>query len=326
MTTSTSNLTYRPFQKDDIDAFIDMIKAIRRADGEPDLVNREEVAHQIHNPLIDFERDTEVALDEGRMIGMGFAAMLPTGQAFGQETIHPDYEDEALRVHFISMGEDRIRARFDEIPEDKPIYIMRGAMDKHTDRLDLYTAHGYKEIRRFYEMKIDFDDDAIAAPDLPEGIEFRPFDKDQHAEAAWQAHQESFRDHFGYVEDTPFEQWQHRNLDRPGFDGSLWLIAWDGDEIAGVAFNSVDTGEEATGYVGILAVRRAWRKRGLGGALLRHSFRKFQERGFKHVNLGVDASSKTNAVALYENAGMYVNKCMVQTRKVLRGDEADIVD
>ena len=326
MATRNPQFTYRPFNDGDIDDFIDIIKAIRRNEGEPELVNRDEIMHQIHNPLIDFDRDTEVALHNGRMVAMGFAAMLPTGQAMGQETIHPDYEDEALRAYFVTTGEDRIRARFDEIPAEKPIYIFRGAQEKHTNRLDLYEVHGYKEIRRFYEMKIDFDDSAITVPELPDGIEFRPFEAEKHAEAVWYAHQESFRDHFGYVEDRPFDQWRHSLLDTPTFDASLWVIAWDGDEVAGVALNEVDSSEEATGHVNILGVRRAWRKRGLGGVMLRHSFRLFQERGFKHVNLGVDASSKTNAVALYENAGMYVNKCMVQKRKILRGDEADIVD
>ena len=66
--------------------------------------------------------------------------------------------------------------------------------------------------------------------------------------------------------------------------------------------------------------RRQWRKQGLGSALLTHSFALFQERGYIRAGLGVDASSLTNAVALYERAGMHVHSRYLLYRKMLRGD------
>jgi ribosomal protein S18 acetylase RimI-like enzyme len=74
----------------------------------------------------------------------------------------------------------------------------------------------------------------------------------------------------------------------------------------------------------VLAVRRPWRKRGLGYALLKQSFALFQARGFKTAGLGVDASSLTNAVALYERAGMHVKQQRLVFRKMLRGTEEDL--
>jgi ribosomal protein S18 acetylase RimI-like enzyme len=74
----------------------------------------------------------------------------------------------------------------------------------------------------------------------------------------------------------------------------------------------------------VLAVRRPWRKRGLGYALLKRSFALFQSRGFKTAALGVDGSSLTNAVALYERAGMYVQQQRIVFRKMLRGTEEDL--
>ena len=60
------------------------------------------------------------------------------------------------------------------------------------------------------------------------------------------------------------------------------------------------------GWVGVLAVRRPWRRRGLGEALLRESFALFAERGKRAAGLGVDAENTTGAVALYERVGMHV--------------------
>ena len=58
--------------------------------------------------------------------------------------------------------------------------------------------------------------------------------------------------------------------------------------------------------MGLLAVLRAYRKQGLGLALLRHSFGEFYRRGNRAVGLGVDAQNLTGALRLYEQAGMRV--------------------
>jgi ribosomal protein S18 acetylase RimI-like enzyme len=64
----------------------------------------------------------------------------------------------------------------------------------------------------------------------------------------------------------------------------------------------------------------------LGGLLLRTAFHEFQQRGFEHVGLGVDAENTTNAVALYENAGMHVHRLIIAYRKMLRGNPEDSDD
>ena len=65
-------------------------------------------------------------------------------------------------------------------------------------------------------------------------------------------------------------------------------------------------GRLEAGWVQGLAVRRPWRRRGLGLALLLHSFRELRARGREHVGLGVDGENTTGAVRLYERAGMHV--------------------
>lgn len=72
------------------------------------------------------------------------------------------------------------------------------------------------------------------------------------------------------------------------------------------------------GYVGTLGVRRAWRKRGVGLALLRHSFGEFQRRGKPRAALHVDASNLTGALRLYESAGMHVHLASDMYEKEIR--------
>lgn len=60
------------------------------------------------------------------------------------------------------------------------------------------------------------------------------------------------------------------------------------------------------GWIFGLGVRRPWRRRGLGLALLRHCLGALYDRGKRRVGLGVDAQSPTGATRLYEKAGMSV--------------------
>ena len=74
--------------------------------------------------------------------------------------------------------------------------------------------------------------------------------------------------------------------------------------------DSVDTAghgeDELIGWIGDLAVRAPWRRRGLGQALLLHSFGLFAEAGKRRAGLGVDRDNATGALALYERVGLRV--------------------
>ena len=68
----------------------------------------------------------------------------------------------------------------------------------------------------------------------------------------------------------------------------------------------------------MLGVRRAWRRQGLGEALLLRSFAAFRQRGLTRGTLGVDASSVTGATRLYERAGMRVYRDTVFLERAVR--------
>jgi mycothiol synthase len=79
--------------------------------------------------------------------------------------------------------------------------------------------------------------------------------------------------------------------------------------------------------VDTLAVRRSWRGRGLGSALLTHAFRELYGRGLRRIALNVDAENPTGATRLYERAGMRVGQQYATYGKELRaGVELAAVD
>jgi mycothiol synthase len=94
---------------------------------------------------------------------------------------------------------------------------------------------------------------------------------------------------------------------RPPFDPSLWFLAVERDEVAGVCLcRPEEDGDPNLGWVSVLGVRPGWRRRGLGLALLQQSFAEFARRGRRGVGLGVDAENTTGAVRLYRRAGMRI--------------------
>ncbi|MEO8510990.1 MAG: GNAT family N-acetyltransferase, partial [Chloroflexota bacterium] len=57
------------------------------------------------------------------------------------------------------------------------------------------------------------------------------------------------------------------------------------------------------GWLDSVFVRRPWRRRGLGAALVARSLDVLRERGLTSAILGVDAENPTGALGLYERAG-----------------------
>jgi ribosomal protein S18 acetylase RimI-like enzyme len=141
------------------------------------------------------------------------------------------------------------------------------------------------------------------APTWLDGITVRSFVPGQDEQATFRADEEASEDK-GYHEPLDFDGWAKRmGLNTERFDPDLWILACSGEEITGVALNYHDKGSN-TGWVDHLGVRRAWRNKGIGKALLLQSLAEFHRRGVHRIKLSVDSKSLTNAPHLYESVGM----------------------
>jgi mycothiol synthase len=167
---------------------------------------------------------------------------------------------------------------------------------------DTFEARGWRPIRHFFQMRIELDDE-IPEPVWPEGLTPRNF-RPGEEERVYEAHMDAFADHWDFRR-QPLEEWRPHTVEHHNFDPALWWLVEDADELAAVSLNSWRrSGDPQFGWIEILGVRPAWRKRGLATALLRHSFRDFRARGATRVGLGVDGENTTGAVRLYERVGM----------------------
>ncbi len=212
-------------------------------------------------------------------------------------------------AYLMQWGEDRVRQNLPRVEPDVRVALRCGSASTYQPLKTVFETAGLNLVRHYFRMMIDLDAPP-PAPVWPEGITVRAAVMGQDERAVLQVRRASFRDHWGYVEEPfeeDFQRWLYRWQSDSNFDPSLWLLAMDGDTIAGIALCRPHlTGQEDVGWVSTLGVPRAYRQRGIGLALLRHAFNEFYRRGQKQVGLGVDASSLTGAVRLYEKAGMYV--------------------
>ena len=163
---------------------------------------------------------------------------------------------------------------------------------------------GYELIRHTWRMLIDLAD-VREQPVWPDGIAVRTF-RPGDEQTFYDAHQETFADHWEF-ERNPYEEWAHWLLQPPIYDPELWFLAEDEGEAAGFAVCHRIPEVADRGRVGLLGVRRPWRRRGLGRALLLHAFEAFAKQGLSEADLGVDAENLTGATRLYESVGMHVS-------------------
>ena len=140
---------------------------------------------------------------------------------------------------------------------------------------------------------------------LPEGIEIRPVD-DTMIRQIFNAAAEAAQDHWNFVppDEDDFAAWQ----DDTNFDPSLWMIAWEGDEVVGTVMNFINKEENQKfnrkrGYTENICTRRAWRKQGVASALLTHSIQMFIDMGMEETALGVDTENPSGALNIYKGVG-----------------------
>jgi mycothiol synthase len=192
-----------------------------------------------------------------------------------------------------------------------------GALAGEPRVAELLAAHGYFEARRFAQMSIEFEEPPAPPAPLP-GIEIRQLVEGEER-VVYDCLLEAFADHWGGTWPTE-EVWLQRHVAASAnFAPELWQLAWHGADVAGVLIADPDAdGDPSLGHVSNIGVRRAFRRRGIGEALLRTSFVQFHERGARGVVLEVDTESLTGATRLYERMGMTAQPRFSQWEKELR--------
>jgi mycothiol synthase len=309
-------LVLRPWRgMADIPPMVDVAHAANDADGIDERTSPEELHNYFKraNDHFDPARDLVVVAVAGQVIGYGWSGWIDTTDGLREVRVsgyvHPAWQHRGIGTRLLGWLEERARGIAAEHPTEAPIFYATWSPEERAGKRALLQRAGYVPVRTFYEM-LRAPLDAVDVAPMPDGLEVRPIATERAAlRRLFDADAEAFRDHWGgfAADDATFEEW----LGDPKFDPSLCVVAWDGDEIAGAVINTISEHENAAfhrarGWLDSVFVRRPWRRRGLGQAIVARSLVALRERGMTEAMLGVDADNPTGAVGVYERAGFTV--------------------
>ncbi|MEO7117490.1 MAG: GNAT family N-acetyltransferase [Candidatus Limnocylindrales bacterium] len=265
-------------------------------------------------------QDCLMAEVAGRLVGYSKVDWVDEntgGRSYGAVGyIEPDWRRKGIGRTMLRKNEERMRQIASGHAHDRPRWLASWGSDPNVGNNALMEQEGYVPARYFYEM-IRADLDAILDVPLPDGLEVRTVTQ-EHIRPIFEADVEAFRDHWGWVDasETGFRQW----TTEPEFDPSMFVIAWDGDQIAGGVLNGIYPAENEQfgyrrGWLNSVFTRRPWRRRGLAAALISRSLVLVRERGMTSAALGVDAENPQGALHLYEKAGFAIGTSATAFRK-----------
>jgi GNAT superfamily N-acetyltransferase len=290
-----------------------LVNAANEGDGIPEASSEETMAHYYAEPK-NLDPFKDVLITEVNGESACYSRVFWLDQDTDRESkariyrsvtfMHPAWRRKGLGSAILPYNERRIREIASEHPEELTKFFEIAVPDANTGAHVLLERSGYHVERRFYIMSCDLNGEVPSAG-MPTGLELRPA-QPEHYRQIWNAIEEAFIDHWGYTprNEKDYQQW----LKHPEFDPSLWMVAWDGDQVAGASINVAPQGDnEKLGmnwaWTEPLGVRRPWRKRGLGRALLLESQREMKARGIPAAALEVDTENTSNALHIYESCG-----------------------
>jgi mycothiol synthase len=317
-----SEFEFRSLRRENVPALYETLLAVERADQRDIVISLEELHHEFDDPWSDAETDALVALTAvGQPIGYARTFQSPQPgdevRCYINIEVHPDQRVDGLEEALFEWAEARARQRLFMTPGERSRVIRYGIHDTQAQRQTQLDQRGYHVVRYFYRMRRDLSE-PIPAVQLPADLALRVYVPDL-SEAMHQAFNEAFRDHWSF-DPVIDDDWKKFFVGRPSFRPDLTYLVMDGAEITGLSLNSISPGENARrgrsdGWVEELAVRRAWRKRGVATALLCASMHAFKAEGLHYAMLGVDTENPTGALRVYERVGFKPIKRFIQFEK-----------
>jgi len=316
----------RPLTLDDAERCAEIGTAISARANVDEQIQARIVRTEWTAPNFDL-RDSSIGIlnGDGKLLGFAvlFATDEPPVRPWFDWGVDPEHGDNDLYAYLLAWAQDRGKAVIPMCPPEARVGLWSGAHKGYRANEEALKAAGFLPEREWLEMRIDMTE-RPAPVELPPGFVLRPYRQEEDLPLLVDVVRDAFSDHYGHIEQSyerDLQMFRHWFSDDPALDPDLVMLAVD--RASGAVAGSVLPLTEyhrrpGVGYIDMVGVCKAFRRRGLASALLTRSFIDFWDRGTKSVCLEVDGASLTNAVALYEGVGMRARHSYVAYEKLLR--------
>ena len=321
MSAVVESLRTRPARMEDLAQVVEVLNAFSAARyGTPEY-SLNEVRAEWESGNLNLEQDTRVALEPDGHIA-AFAEFWDDANGRADDLqcyLHcrPGEVRQAMAAELIDFLTERGRRAATRAEPGKEAALATAVWLDNKETRGFFEDAGFQPNSFTTRMEIEFDGPPEAAT-WPDGIQPRGFQAGVDDRAVHATRQEAWAD-MRNGHPIPFEMWRYYLIEKnEHFDQSLWFMAMDGDEIAGICLAFAQTVEEPDrGWISSVGVKRAYRRKGIAGAMLRHAFGTLYGRGVHKAALSVDSESLTGANRIYERAGMRPARQTVNYSKIL---------
>ncbi len=289
-------ITIRPPKLEDAEAVYNLVIACDIYDfGVPDFDLQE-----LYDMWSSFDMLNNVWIVENedkKLVGYAFLEEDSEEKLFSYGFVLPSARGIGVGTMLMNSIEERAKALANTSGINKRLQNLIPSLRE--DAQSLLKERGFIPVRHYKRMSIRMEE-APPAPIIPEGITITTFVQDQDERFVYDAYVEAFTDHWDF--DAPiYEEWLEKTK-LSSFHPGWWLLARnEHGEIVGFALSRMN---EDTLFINHIGVRRPYRGRGLGMALLQQALFASYIAGQQVVSLGVDAANLTGAYRLYEKVGM----------------------
>ncbi|WP_170317046.1 GNAT family N-acetyltransferase [Acrocarpospora corrugata] len=303
------SLRWESLRSEDVGAWAALVDAAEIVDKTGERYDAGDLAEQLGDSLVDVEGGTRAVWDGDVLVAVGLLRCGPSGdpshRMFFEGVAHPAYRRRGVGRELTRWALQTAPRLSEARYPGRPVELHVDVSERNPGKAALFEHEGYTPQRWFFVMRRDLADDV---PDvaIPEGIRVTGFDFAYDAEAR-DVRNESFADNWGSARQTE-ESWRQGYTGTRSFRPDLSFLAIADAQVAAILLthyfeaDTVATGHREA-WISTIGTLRAWRKRGVAGALMRATLTEAKTQGFSRVMLVVDTDNPTGALSLYRAAG-----------------------
>ena len=224
------------------------------------------------------ERESFAAEEDGELVGGAWIAVergRPTPEA--RVLVPPQHRKRGVGSALFGAVSGWARER-------GHTHVEARVRENEPDALRFAERRGFEEVGRERGLELDLRLIEVPAPDPPVGIEIVTWaERPDAIRGIYEVASEAYPDVPGEEENrmASFEEWLTADMGGPGDRPEATFVALADSEVVGYAKFSLTDAQPTTAYHDMTGVRRAWRGRGVAGALKAAEIRWAKEHGYE---------------------------------------------